>query len=89
MFSDEQTTTTHRAARILRIPHPAFLKLLESGVLPSHSVRSQQRVYLRDVMKFAQVRDSERHAALARLSRAAVKAGLYDCNTFPDGGQDE
>jgi len=40
-------------------------------------------------MEYAQKRDQERHAALDRLSRAAVEAGLYDRNTFPKGGQDE
>jgi len=42
-----------------------------------------------DVLEYAQKRDQERRAALDRLSRAAVEAGLYDRNTFPEGGQDE
>ena len=31
----------------------------------------------------------QRRLALARLSRAAVEAGLYDRNEIPEGGQDE
>ena len=31
----------------------------------------------------------ERRDALDRLSKAAMEAGLYDRNEFPEGGQDE
>ena len=89
MVRDDQSLTTHRAASLLGVSHSSFLKLLEAGVLPSRRVRNQQRVCLRDVMAYAQARDSERHAALDRLSRAAAKVGLYDRNVFPKGGQDE
>jgi excisionase family DNA binding protein len=68
---------------------PFFVKSLETGVMPFHRVGNQRRVYLRDVLAYAQKRDEERHAALDRLSRAAVEAGLYDRNRFPEGGQDE
>ena len=42
-----------------------------------------------DVATDEQRRNQERRLALARLSRAAVEAGLYDRNEFPEGGQDE
>jgi hypothetical protein len=42
-----------------------------------------------DVPTDEQRRNQERRVALARLSRAAAEAGLYDRNEFPEGGQDE
>jgi excisionase family DNA binding protein len=89
LVPDNQAVTTERAADILGMSRPFFVKLLETGVMPFHRVGYQRRVYLRDVLAYAQKRDQERHAALDRLSRAAVVTGLCDGNTFPEGGQDE
>jgi hypothetical protein len=54
-----------------------------------HRIGNQRRVYLCDVLAYAQKRDEERQAALDRFSRAAVEAGLYNRNKFPEGGRDE
>jgi excisionase family DNA binding protein len=89
LVPDNQAVTTQRAADILGMSRPFFVKLLETGVMPYHRVGNQRRAYLRDVLAYAQKRDEERHSALDRLSRAAVEAGLYDRNKFPEGGQDE
>ncbi|HZQ67212.1 MAG TPA: excisionase family DNA-binding protein [Terriglobales bacterium] len=89
LVPDNQAVTTQRAADILGMSRPFFVKLLETGAMGYHRVGNQRRVYLRDVLTYAQKRDEERHAALDRLSRAAVEAGLYDRNKFPEGGQDE
>ena len=89
LVPDNQAVTTQRAADLLGMSRPFFVKLLETGAMAYHRVGNQRRVYLRDVLAYAQKRDEERHAALDRLSRAAVATGLYDRNTFPEGGQDE
>ena len=89
LVPDNQAVTTQRAADILGMSRPFFVKLLETGAMGYHRVGNQRRVYLRDVLAYAQKRDEERRAALDRLSRAAVEAGLYDRNKFPEGGQDE
>ena len=89
LVPDNQAVTTQRAADLLGMSRPFFVKLLETGAMAYHRVGNQRRVYLRDVLAYAQKRDEERHAALDRLSRAAVAAGLYDRNKFPEGGQDE
>jgi excisionase family DNA binding protein len=89
LVPDNQAVTTQRAADLLGMSRPFFVKLLETGAMTYHRVGNQRRVYLRDVLAYAQKRDEERHAALDRLSRAAVAAGLYDRNTFHEGGQDE
>ncbi|PYV78039.1 MAG: DNA-binding protein [Acidobacteria bacterium] len=89
LIPDNQAVTTQRAADILGVSRPFFVKLLETGAMAYHRVGNQRRVYLRDVLAYAQKRDEERQAALDRLSRAAVEAGLYDRNKFPEGGRDE
>ena len=87
--SPDDQITTRKAAKLLGMSHRSLLKLLTAGGLPSQSVRNQKRLNLQDVVAYARTRDSERVAALDRLSRAAAKAGLYDRNTFPQSGQDE
>jgi excisionase family DNA binding protein len=89
LVPDDQVVTTQRAADILGMSRPFLVKLLETGAIPHHRVGNQRRVYLRDVLAFRRKRDEERKEALDRLAREAFEAGLYDRNTFPEGGQDE
>jgi excisionase family DNA binding protein len=89
LVPDNQVVTTQRAADILGMSRPFFVKLLETGVMAHHRVGNQRRVYLRDVLKFAKKRDEERLTSLDLLSRDAFEAGLYERNVFPKGGSDE
>jgi hypothetical protein len=89
MAIDDQMIDVEQAANILRMSQHSFVKLLETGAVPYHGSLDQRCVYVGDVLSYAQRRDKERHAALDRLSRTAVKAGLYDHNVFPEGGHDE
>jgi excisionase family DNA binding protein len=89
LLQDNQVVTTQRAADLLGMSRPYFIKLLSSGVMAHHKVGNQRRVYLRDVLEFARKRDEERQSALDRLSRHAFEAGLYDRNVMPEGGSDE
>lgn len=89
LIPDKQVVTTQRAADLLGMSRPFFIKLLEAGVMAHHRVGNQRRVYLRDVLEFAKKRDEERHAALDRIARDAFDAGLYELNVIPEGGSDE
>jgi excisionase family DNA binding protein len=89
LLPDQQVVTTQRAADLLGMSRPFFIKLLETGAMAHHRVGNQRRVYLRDVLEFAHKRDEERQAALDRLSMQAFEAGLYDRNVMPEGGKDE
>ena len=89
LIPDNQAITTQRAADILGVSRPFFIKQLESGLMAHHRVGNQRRVYLRDVLEFAKKRDKERLAALDLLVRDAFEAGLYERNVFPEGGTDE
>jgi excisionase family DNA binding protein len=89
LVPDNQVVTTQRAADLLGMSRPFFIKLLEAGAMAHHRVGNQRRVYLRDVLEFARKRDEERQASLDRLSRQAFEAGLYDRNVMPEGASDE
>ena len=89
LVPDNQAITTQRAADILGMSRPFFIKKLESGLMAHHRVGNQRRVYVRDVLEFAKKRDKERLSALDLLARDAFKSGLYERNVFPEGGSDE
>jgi excisionase family DNA binding protein len=89
VIPDNQVVTTQRAADILGMSRPFFIKLLETGAMAHHRVGNQRRVYLNDVLQYAHKREQERQAALDRLSLHAFETGLYEKNKFPEGGQDE
>ncbi len=89
LIPDNQAITTQRAANILGMSRPFFIKQLESGLMAHHRIGNQRRVYLRDVLEFAKKRDKERLAALDLLAHDAFDAGLYERNVFPEGGTDE
>jgi len=89
LVPDNQAITTQRAADILGMSRPFFIKQLEGGLMAHHRVGNQRRVYLRDVLEFAKKRDKERLSALNLLARDAFEAGLYERNVFPEGGSDE
>ena len=86
---DKQVVTTQRAADLLGMSRPFFVKLLQAGVMAHHRVGNQRRVYLKDVLLFAKRRDQERQEALDRLTRDALEAGLYESTGIPEGGADE
>jgi excisionase family DNA binding protein len=54
LLHDDRAVTTQRAAILLGLSRPLFMKLLESGAMAHHLVGNQRRVYLRDVLEFAQ-----------------------------------
>jgi excisionase family DNA binding protein len=89
LIPDNQVITTQRAADILGMSRSFFIKLLDTGAMAHHRVGNQRRVYLRDVLEYADKREEERQAALNRLSRHALETGLYEKNKFPEASQDE
>ena len=71
LIADNRAITTQRAADILGMSRPFFIKQLERGLMAHHRIGNQRRVYLRDVLEFAKKRDQERLAALDLLARDA------------------
>lgn len=88
LVPDNQVLTTQRAANLLGMSRPFFVKLLESQEIPFHRVGNQRRVYLRDVIEYGRKRDENRARALDRLTQHALEIGLYDQNVTPEAGSD-
>lgn len=89
VVAENHELTTQRAANILGVSRPFFVKLLDEKKLPFHMVGSHRRVYLADVHEYKTKRDTARHQAIKRLARADVEAGSYDTVILPEGAADE
>lgn len=84
LAGDRAVLTTQRAADMLGMSRPYFVRLLEEGAIPFHRVGNQRRVYLADVLAYDREREAERQAGLARMAREAYEDGLYDRNVHPE-----
>jgi excisionase family DNA binding protein len=86
---EHQQLTTQRAANILGVSRPFFVRLLENGDMPFHMVGSHRRIYLRDLLDYKRRRDAGRHEAINNMARAEMEAGTYDKVVLPDGTEDD
>lgn len=78
-----QDLTTQKAAGLLGVSRPFFVKLLESGKIPYHLTGTHRRVYLKDLMAYKEHRDRERRDALDQMAREAEELGIYDKALLP------
>src|SRR5260370_36332655 len=63
LVPDNQVATTQRAAHLLGMSRPFFIKMLENGAMAHHRLGNQRRVYLHAVLEFARNRAQERQAS--------------------------
>jgi excisionase family DNA binding protein len=68
----DKVITTQRAAELLGMSRPSFIKLLSSGAMPVHRVGAHRRVFLRDVLGHARQRDEASQSA-SEAARQSVK----------------
>lgn len=76
LMPQEQQLTTQRAAELLGMSRLYLIHLLDAGEMPFHLVGKHRRIALRDVLAYANHRDARR-AALDKMARDALDAGLY------------
>lgn len=89
VVAENHELTTQRAANLLGVSRPFFVRLLEEQKLPFHMVGSHRRVYLSDLQEYKNKRDAARHSAIQRLAREDLKAGIYDKVILPKGAKVE
>ncbi|HEV2687392.1 MAG TPA: excisionase family DNA-binding protein, partial [Bryobacteraceae bacterium] len=83
LMPEERQLTTQRAAELLGMSRPYFIRLLDAGEMPYDLVGKHRRIALRDVLAYAKRRAEARKAALNKMARDAFEAGLYDNATVP------
>lgn len=69
--------TTQRAADILNVSRPYFVKLLEQGELPYRMVGTHRRVRLADVLEYRAASRANTSKALDELTALSEEMGLY------------
>ena len=68
--------TTQQAAELLGVSRPHLVKLVDGGEIPHHKTGSHRRIYFEDLMRYRDVRDAQRAAALRELTRKSAEYGL-------------
>lgn len=74
----DDSVTTGKAARMLGISRTYLCTLVDENVIPCHYVGTHRRLKTRDVLDYAETRQSRRRDALDELSRLSAEAGLYN-----------
>lgn len=72
----DQEVSTQKAADLLNVSRPYFIKLLESGKLPFSRVGTHRRVRLADVLAFKARMEAEAERAYAELLDQAQELGM-------------
>jgi len=70
--------TAREAAYLLRVPQSFVMKLLSSGEIPHHEVRSYPRIWFEDLMAYKGQRDIKRREGLRELTQLSQELGLYE-----------
>ncbi|WP_411733176.1 helix-turn-helix domain-containing protein [Paeniglutamicibacter sp.] len=61
------TLTTQKAAELLGVSRPTFVKMLETGRIPFEKPGTHRRVQLADLLAFNEERKAEQYAALSSM----------------------
>jgi len=70
--------TTQRAADLVRVSRPFFIKLLEAGKIPFRKVGAHRRILYRDVARYIQEDEERRVKVMEELVAETERLGLYE-----------
>lgn len=70
--------STQRAADLLGVSRPYFVKLLEEGRIPFRKVGSQRRVKYHSLLRYMEQYQRDAAAALEEMTAEAQRLGLYE-----------
>ncbi len=68
--------STQEAADYLNVSRPYLIRLLESGRIPFHKVGTHRRVRFEELMRYKEILEKERRAAMDELAAQAQKMGM-------------
>jgi len=68
--------TTQQAAELLGVSRRHLVKLIDAGEIPHHKTGSHRRIYFEDLVRYRDLRDAQRSAALRELTRKSTAYGL-------------
>jgi excisionase family DNA binding protein len=77
MFPESKSLTTQEAADMLGMSRPYLKKLLDEEVIPYFRVGSHRRIYVRDIAKYRNQRDIERHRQVDEILATSEDMGVY------------
>ena len=78
LVPENEVMTTQAAADYLGVSRPHFVKLLEDGEIPHHTVGTHRRVHFSDLVEYGRVRDKQRRKTLDKLTKLLSEKGVYD-----------
>jgi excisionase family DNA binding protein len=70
--------TTQELADLLNVSRPFVVSLLEAGQIPFRKVGTKRRVLRSDALRYKQVDDEQRYAAMRELTAETEALGLYE-----------
>ena len=70
--------TTQELADLLNVSRPFVVSLLEAGQIPFRKVGTKRRVLRSDALRYKQVDDEQRYAAMRELTAETEVLGLYE-----------
>ena len=88
LMHEDEAFTTQAAANFLGISRQFFMCLLDEEQIPFHHVGTHRRVSFKDLVTYQRKRSQKRQAALDKMTKEVVAAGLddrYFALTRPDG----
>jgi len=68
--------STQEAADYLNVSRPYLIRLLESGRIPFHKVGTHRRVRFEELMRYKDILEKKRRAAMDELAAQAQKMGM-------------